>query len=118
MNLKVKTSTRNKVVTVELETMDFTELENEMLDQVGEPEIIMDKKYGGHTVKFMKKIRSNFKVRVKFDGNQDLTTNETVEYVQAFIDEVQLELEEAMEQIAANYNLDLIAKEEIIEIKY
>lgn len=118
MNLKVNMSTRNKVVDVQLETQNFTELENEMLNQVGEPEIALDKQYGGHTVKFRKKIRSNFKIRSKFDGNQDLDTNLTVTYIQQFVDDLQLELEEAMEKVSAEYNLDLIAKEEIIEIKY
>ena len=60
MRLKVTRTTKNKVITLELSTMCFTELENEMLEQLGEPIISIDRSYGQNPIKFAKKIKSNF----------------------------------------------------------
>ena len=67
MRLKVTRTTKNKVITLELATMCFTELENEMLEQLGEPIISIDKNYGQNPVKFAKKIKSNSFIFVKED---------------------------------------------------
>lgn len=118
MKLKVNRSTRNKVVTLELSTSCFTELENEMLDQLGEPIIEFDKVYGNNTVKFSKKIRSNFRVKVKFDANLESDTDITADYIEAFLDELKDKLSEAMFKVSDEYNPSLVPKEEDICIKY
>ena len=46
MDLSIKKTTKNKIVTIELETKNFTSNENIMLDQMGEPEIEFNKSYG------------------------------------------------------------------------
>lgn len=118
MKLKLTKTTRNKVVTLELETQCFTQTENEMLDQLGEPKIEFDKSYGNHIVKFSKKIRSNFKVRVKFDGNLDSTTDITAGYVESFLEELQTKLADEMSNLLNEYNVELAPAEKVIEIKY
>lgn len=118
MRLKVTRTTKNKVITLELNTMCFTELENEMLEQLGEPVISIDKNYGQNPVKFSKKIKSNFKVKVKFDSNLDPTTDITANFVEEFLEDLQTKLEEAMSKLVDDYNEDLVPKETIIDIKY
>lgn len=118
MKLKINRTTKNKVVTLELSTACFTELENEMLDQLGEPIIEFDKVYGNNTVKFSKKIRSNFRVKVKFDANLDTDTDMTASYIDQFLDELQDRLSDAMYKVSAEYNTSLIPKEEYICIRY
>lgn len=118
MKLKVSRSTRNKIVTLELSTSCFTDLENQMLDQLGEPIIEFDKAYGNNNVKFSKKIRSNFRVKVKFDANLDSDTDITADYIDAFLDELGEKLSEAMSKVSDEYNISLIPSEEYICIKY
>lgn len=118
MKLKVVRSTKNKIVTLELSTTCFTDLENQMLDQLGEPIIEFDKSYGNNNVKFSKKIRSNFRVKVKFDANLDSDTDITADYIDAFLSELEDKLSEAMFKISDEYNTSLIPKEEYICIKY
>ena len=118
MKLEVVRSTKNKVVTLELSTSCFTELENEMLDQLGEPIIEFNKAYGNNAVKFSKKIRSNFKVKVKFDANLESDTDVTADFIEEFMDELQEKLSDAMCKVSDEYNTSLIPKEEYIEIKY
>lgn len=118
MKLKVSRSTRNKVVTLELSTSCFTELENEMLDQLGEPIIEFNKSYGNNPVKFSKKIRSNFRAKVRFDANLDSDTDITADYIDEFLDELQDKLSDAMSKVSDEYNTSLIPKEEYICIKY
>jgi DNA-binding protein YbaB len=118
MKLKVTRTTKNKVITLELNTQCFTELENEMLEQLGEPVISIDRNYGQNPVKFSKKIKSNFKIKVKFDSNLDATTDITTDLVEEFLEDVQEKLEEAMSKLVDDYNEELVPKETIIDIKY
>lgn len=118
MNLKVLRTTKNKVVTIVLETTCFNEDENAMLDQLGEPIISMCNSYGNNAINFSKKIRSNFRVKVKFDANLENDTDKTADFVDQFMDDVKELLSEAMSQLSDEYNEDLISKEEIINIKY
>ena len=118
MKLKVVRNTRNKIVTLEIYTTCFTDLENEMLDQLGEPIIEFDKVYGNNNIKFSKKIRSNFRVKVKFDANLEADTEITAGYIESFLDELQDKLSEEMTKKSDEYNTSLIPKEEYICIRY
>lgn len=118
MKLKVSRTTKNKVVTLELSTSCFTDLENEMLDQLGEPIIAFDKVYGNNVIKFSKKIRSNFRAKVKFDANLEADTDITADYIEQFLDELQEKLSDAMSKVSDEYNTSLVPKEEYICIKY
>lgn len=118
MRLKVTRTTKNKVITLELSTMCFTDLENEMLEQLGEPVIEIDRNYGNNPIKFSKKIKSNFKVKVKFDSNLDATTDITANLVEEFLEDIQTKLEDAMAKLVDDYNEDLVPQEQIIDIKY
>ena len=118
MKLSITKSTKNKVVTVTLETVEFCQKEHLMLDQIGEPIIEMDKMYGNNTVKFAKKIRSNFKVKVKFDGNLDEDTDVTADYISEFLEDIQEKLAEAMGKVSDEYNDFLTPTKQVIAIKY
>lgn len=118
MRLKVTRTTKNKVITLELNTQCFTALENEMLEQLGEPIIEIDKNYGSNPVRFSKKIKSNFKVKVKFDSNLDANTDITADLVEEFLEDLQTKLEDAMSKLADDYNEDLVSQEQLIDIIY
>lgn len=118
MKLRINRTTKNKVVILELSTSCFTEQENEMLDQLGEPIIEFDKSYGNNTIKFAKKIRSNFRLKVKFDANLEPDTDITADYIDEFLDELQEKLSEAMFEKSVEYNTSLMPKDELICIKY
>lgn len=118
MKLKVIKSTKNKIITVELETIDFSESEMQMLDQLGEPIIDMEKNYGGNTVKFSKRIRTGFKVKVRFDATLEQDTYITTGYIEKFLEAVQDQIELKMGQLLDQYNIELIPSETILDIKY
>lgn len=118
MKLKVSRSTKNRIVTIALETTGFTDLENKMLDQLGEPVIAFNKPYGSNAINFSKKIRSNFRVKVKFDANLESDTDKTAEYIEQFLDELKEMMSDAMSKLEDEYNIELIPKSELIDIKY
>ena len=118
MKLRITRSTKNKVVTLEIATVEFTTKEHQMLDQIGEPVIDFNKLYGNNVIKFSKKIRSNFKVRVKFDANLESDTDTTADYIEAFIEDLKDMLSEAMEQVADQYSDFLIPAKQLINIEY
>lgn len=104
MNLHVTKATKNRVVTILLETTDFSEVENNMLDQLGEPIIAFEKTYGNNIVKFEKKMRTNFNVRVKFDATLETSTDQTAEYIDKFLEDIQELLTNKMEDLIDQYN--------------
>jgi hypothetical protein len=106
------------MVTLELETIGFTLDENTMLDQLGEPRIEMDKCYGSNSIKFCKKIRSGFKVRVRFDASLESDVSITAGYIDQFLDEVQTQLEDKMFNLSNEFSEDLVTSEETKFIKY
>lgn len=117
MNLSIKKTTRNKIVTIELETKDFSTFENQMLDQLGEPEIEFDKSYGSNPIKFKKRIRNGFKVKVRFDIGLD-DSDKTSEYIDEFLEELKEKLSDAMYELSNTYNEDLRSSVETVAIRY
>lgn len=118
MKLQVTKTTKNKIVTLELETIAFTQIELNMLEQLGEPVITFDKMYGNNSVKFSKKIRSNFRLKVKFDANLDSNTDITSDHIENFLDDIKEAIESAMEKLSDEYNRELVPSKEILDIKY
>jgi len=93
MQLRYNNQIKNKVITIELETTNFTIRENAAIERVGEPVVRFEKVYdGGFPVSFNKKIKTGFKVRVKFDGTENL---------QAATDAANLFFEEVQELVRA-----------------
>lgn len=108
MQLKINTTIKNSIILVELETINFCGVENNMLDQFGEPVFHLEKMYQNEfAVSIHKKIRSNFKVKVRFDGSQDIDKASLA--ANEFIDEVKDALPVLME--------DFMFKTETIDIK-
>lgn len=118
MDLKVKKVTKNKVVAIELSTFNFTQLENKMLDELGEPFIEFNKSYGSNAINFKKRIRTGFKVKVKFDASLETDTDKTAEYISDFLEELKDKLSDAMFEVEGQYNDDLKTCEEVTHIKY
>ncbi len=105
MQLKIETTIKKSIITVELETCNFTALENKMLDQFSEPVFVLEKMYGNEfAVSINKKIRSNFKVKLKFDGTADmekaaLAANDFVEEIKDLVIEFMEEFMDKAEDI-------------------
>ena len=118
MKLAITKSTKNRVISLALETVEFSATENDMLDQMGEPEIVFEKDYGNTSVKFNKKIRSNFKVRVKFDVNLESDPMKTAEYIDEFQDDIVNALQDALTKVKDSYLTDFKPIKKTIEIKY
>lgn len=118
MNLLVTKTTKNKIVTIELTTAGFTCKENQMLDQLGEPIITIEETYGQNVIKFSKKIRSGFKVKVKFDANLEDGTEKTADYIEQFLDSVQEQMEAKMEKLEEEFEPELMTSKESRVIKY
>lgn len=116
MQLKINTSIRKSIITVELETVNFCAIENKMLDQFGEPVFDFEKCYFGEfAVSIHKKIRSNFKVKVRFDGTKDIDKASLA--VNQFIDEIKEALPLLMETFMDKVEMiDLKAGSETVNI--
>lgn len=73
MQLRYNKTIRNQVIMIELETCNFTSHELQLIEQYGEPIISFEKSYEGKfPVEFERRIKNGFKVRVKFNGAQDI----------------------------------------------
>ena len=73
MQLRYNKSIRNQVITIELETCNFTSKENQLIEQYGEPIVKFEKIYEGKfPIEFERRIKNGFKVRAKFNGAQDI----------------------------------------------
>lgn len=118
MKLRVKRSTKNKKTTLFLETIEFSERENNMLNELGEPVINVDKTYGNNSIKFEKKIRNGFKVRLKFDANLENDADQTAAYIEEFLEFIQEELSDRMSLLSDDYNEEFIPKDQSFEITY
>lgn len=118
MQLKISRFTKNKMVTIELETTAFTLEEMKMLDQLGEPKIEVDKCYGSNPIKFSKRIRTGFKVKARFDASLESDVSVTAGYIDQFLDDVQLQIEEKMYNLSNDFNEELVPSVENRVITY
>ena len=100
MQLLINTNIRRSIITIELETINFTKKENELLDQFGEYVFDFEKVYqNDFAVSIHKKVRSNFKLRIKFDGSKDEETmRKATLAANDFIEEIQVALDEGYEE--------------------
>ena len=88
MQLKYTKTIKNRIVLVELETTSFLPGEVRALEKFGEPVIKLSKMYMDvFPVEIDRKIRTGFKVRVKFDGVADLDL--ATDAANLFFEEVQ-----------------------------
>ena len=95
MQLKYNNYIRNNVIHMELETTNFTEKENRYLEKLGEPVIKFEKTYaGGHSVAFEKRIKTGFKLRIRFDGTDDMEA--AAQAANEFFFDIEDELKEAI----------------------
>lgn len=120
MQLRYDNSVKNRIITVELETTHFTQKEVNALEKFGEPLIAIEKVYRqSFPVKVEKRIRTGFKIKVKFDGTEDM--QEAVEAANAFIEDVTELLTESMSELIDQLDelgSEFQAKKGLIDIKY
>lgn len=120
MQLRYDKSIKSRVITLELETAHFTPREVQALEKFSEPLVGIEKLYRGKfPVAFEKKIRTGFKVKVKFDGHADV--NEAAEAANEFFEEIQelltdkmSELMDKLEELESGFE----AKKGFVDIKY
>ena len=119
MQLRYNNYVRNNVVYMELETANFTHEENAALEKFGEPVIKIDKVYSGHPVSIERKIKTGFKVRVKFDGSDNVQN--AIEAANEFYDDLVDTMRDEMSTLMCNYRdpeFELKAKSGSTNIDY
>ena len=118
MQLKYSKSISKKLIVIELETVNFTPRENKALDQFGEPLVIFERMYTGNfPVQISKKIRTGFKVRIKFDGTENL--DGAVAAANTFMEEIEEELAKEMGKIMElALDSEFKAESRFVDIKY
>jgi hypothetical protein len=106
MKLKVDYSVHKRKIHIDLETVDFTQNEIKAIDALGEPKIEFKKTYtGGHTVSIARKLRSEFKIRLRFDGSADFDSANNAG--QEFIQDIKEKLMQTMEDLIYEYEEQL-----------
>lgn len=102
MQLKYSYGVSRGKIVVELETTDFTTRETMALDMLGEPVLEFQKSYNGDfTVSISKKIRTEFKVKVRFDGTKDFEAANAA--ASEFLDDVKEALQKSMDELMDRY---------------
>lgn len=103
MQLKYSKTVKNRVVLIELETTSFLPREVAALDKFGEPVVKLEKMYlDVFPVVIDRKIRSGFKIRVKFDGTENLAT--ATDAANLFFEEIQELLSASMGSLIDKLN--------------
>ncbi|MCY7866094.1 hypothetical protein [Bacillus atrophaeus] len=120
MQLKYNNQVKNKVITIELETANFTSKENTALERFGEPVVKFEKMYEGRfPVAIEKRIKTGFKVRVKFDGTENIQAATLA--ANMFFEDIQLYLEEEMRTLMdkwADLETEFKSHKGFVDIKY
>lgn len=102
MRLDYTYSVKKRKIVIELATKDFTTAETMALDMLGEPLIEFQQTYpGDFTVSISKRLRSEFKIRVKIDGTQNIDLAN--EAGNQFLLDIQEVLHDKMEKLMEDY---------------
>lgn len=98
MQLKYNNTVKNRIITIELETTSFNKREVTALEKFSEPIVKLEKQYlNKYPVSIERKIRTGFKVRVKFDGTEDM--DGAAQAASQFFEEIQEVLGEHMRNL-------------------
>ena len=102
MRLNFNYEVKKRKITIELATDGFTTKESKALDMMGEPVISFQKTYpGGYTISLSKKIRSEFRTRVKIDGTENIELANKAGY--EFLEDIKEVLHDEMEKLVESY---------------
>lgn len=103
MKLKVLKHISKRIITLEVETTNFTAEENKMLDILGEPVIKFEKVYGENlAVSIERRVRTGFKTKVKFDGTDDIVAADAAS--DKFLEDLPEAIAKAMEKLKTIYD--------------
>ena len=103
MKLKVLKSISKRMITLELETTNFTAEENKMLDILGEPIVEFKKVYGDNLgVEIEKRIRTGFKIKVRFDGTDNIVAADAAS--EKFLEDLPEYLSNTMDKLKSLYD--------------
>jgi hypothetical protein len=118
MQLKYSKRIIKRMITIELETANFSPDENKILDEFGEPMISFEKLYSAKfPVQFEKKIRTGFKVKVKFDGTEDIQAASNA--ANTFFEDIQEKLADTMANLMDKASdADFTVDSGILNVKY
>jgi hypothetical protein len=109
MQLKYDKQIKNKVISIYLETINFSVDEIAAIDNLGDPIVNFNKNYdGGFVIVIAKKLRSGFKFTQKFDGTADLA--KAILAAETFYDDIKEKLVLVMSEL-----IDLQADRAYIE---
>lgn len=124
MQLKYSKTVYNKVIIMDLETVNFTEPEKAAIERFGDPIVKISKNYGPgdkFPVLIERKLMSSFKIRQKFDGTADINMDAAVTAANTFYAEVIALLGTTMSGIMEQYrdlNIDFQVGDGIADIPY
>lgn len=117
MKLVIEKSMKNKVISMDIKTDKFSDEENLMLDQLGEPVLNFQKQYETFPVEIDRKIRTGFKVRLKIDGkgkDMDKVSSNIDDFIQEITDQISTLMSDLREQ----YTSDIKTGTQEIDINY
>jgi hypothetical protein len=98
MQLKYDKSIKNKIITITLETSNFSPVETKAIDDYGDPTVVFSKSYdGSFAVEISKKLKAGFKLTQKFDGTADLL--KAITAADTFYEDIKLTLETSMTDV-------------------
>lgn len=103
MQLRFNKTIRKNIVIVDLEAIKLTECEIEALRRFDAPVISVEKMYPlnadnpSFPVKFQKKLRQSFRIRVKFDGTNDIEG--ACEAAESFYDDIRDIIEDTLYEL-------------------
>lgn len=102
MQLRYNNRVANRVIYMDLETANFSRKEDDALKKFGEPVIKFEKVYnGGHSISIERRIKTGFKIRVKFDGSEDMAmaVEAANNFFEDLTDELTLSMQALMEKL-------------------
>ena len=106
MKLKVDYSVHKRKVFIDIETVDFTPNEIKAIEALGDPKVEFKKTYtGGHIVSISRKLRSEFKIRLRLDGSTNFEAANNAG--QEFIQDIKEKLTQIMEDLVFEYEEQL-----------
>lgn len=118
MNVRFKQDTHSNKIILEALVDGFTKQEMDMLTQLKAPVITIQKQYGSNIVKFSKKLKPGFRVRVKFDLSLEDEVDDTLSMIDDFMTDLIDTITDVMAELDGQYSPALAVKEKVVKITY
>ena len=119
MKIKYTTEIKNNIIQVSVETSGFTNDETTAFYQLGDPTLTIEKSFNGFPVSIQNKKIKSLKIKVKFDGSNDIIKAAQAEAL--FKEDLQNELANIMTNLMEKYEEvsdELSVKTDTLNIEY